>query len=134
MLRIRVILERIRIRGSVTLTNGSGSCYFSQLPSRMETKIYFFSLSFVTYYFLTMHLYKFSKIKVKKKSQNCRNHKALAYYFFLMIEGSGSVPRTNGSGSIQEAQKHTDPDPQHCFRGWRPWPRLSRAASQRRAR
>jgi hypothetical protein len=42
--------------------------------------------------------------------------------FFLLfcgiIEGSGSVPRTNGSGS-QEAQKHTDlamdPDPKHCL-------------------
>jgi hypothetical protein len=33
--------------------------------------------------------------------------------FFLMIKGSGSVPRTNGS------QKHTnptDPDPQHCIK------------------
>ncbi len=35
-----------------------------------------------------------------------------------MIEGSGSVPLTNGSGSMRhnKAQKHTDttdPDPQH---------------------
>jgi hypothetical protein len=34
-----------------------------------------------------------------------------------MIERSGSIPLTNGSGSgSQEAQKHVDPDsdPQHC--------------------
>jgi hypothetical protein len=30
--------------------------------------------------------------------------------------GSGSIPLTNGSGiRIQEAQKHVDPDSEHCF-------------------
>ena len=50
-----------------------------------------------------VHLHNFSKIKVKKKSQNNRNQ-GFSYYFCLMIEGSrtrsGSTPLTNGSGSI----------------------------------
>ncbi len=29
-----------------------------------------------------------------------------------MMEGSGSVPRTSGSG---RPKKNTDPDPQHCL-------------------
>jgi hypothetical protein len=57
-------------------------------------------------------------------SQNNRNQ-SFSYFFCLMIEGSGSVPLTKGSGS-RMAQKHTDPtdpdpDPQHwltevCYR------------------
>jgi hypothetical protein len=44
----------------------------------------------------------FSKIKVKKKSQNCR-HQGLFNYFCLVIEGpgSGSIPLTNESGSMR---------------------------------
>ncbi len=64
------------------------------------------SLSILAYYFLKVYLHHFSKIKSHKKSQNCRNQR-FSYYFCLMIEGSragsrdgsGSVPRTDGSGS-----------------------------------
>jgi hypothetical protein len=35
MLRIHEILLRIRIRGSIPLTNRSGSCFFRQQPSRL---------------------------------------------------------------------------------------------------
>jgi hypothetical protein len=35
-------------------------------------------------------------VSVIKKSQNSRNH---SYYFCLMVEGSGSLSRTNGSGA-----------------------------------
>jgi hypothetical protein len=48
-----------------------------------------FLQSFSAYYFLKVHLHHFSKIKVKKKSQNSRNQ-GFSYYFCLMIEGSGS--------------------------------------------
>jgi hypothetical protein len=43
VLRIHEILVRIRIRGSIPLTNGSvsGSCYFRQWPSRRQQKIIF---------------------------------------------------------------------------------------------
>jgi hypothetical protein len=60
-------------------------------------KLLFFR-SFFAYYFLKLHLHKFSKIKVIKKSQNSRNH-GFSYHLCTMTEGSGAVPRTNGSGS-----------------------------------
>ncbi len=41
----------------------------------------------------------FQRWKVIKKSQNSRNE-VLSYYFSWTIEGSGSVPLTNGSGSM----------------------------------
>jgi hypothetical protein len=37
------------------------------------------------------------------KSQNSRNQ-GFSYYFCLMIEGSGSIPLTNGSGSRTRIQ------------------------------
>jgi hypothetical protein len=46
VLRIRDILVRIRIRGSVPLTNGSGSCYFREWTSRRQQNIILFSLLF----------------------------------------------------------------------------------------
>ena len=46
--RIHDILVWIRIRGSMPLTNGSGSCYFRHRPSRCQQKtnflFYFFCL------------------------------------------------------------------------------------------
>ncbi len=42
----------------------------------------------------------FKDKKSKKKSQNSRNrNQCFSCYFCFMIEGSGSVPLTNGSGS-----------------------------------
>ncbi len=70
VLRIHEILVtiRIRIRGSIPLTNesgfGSGSggriLLFSSLTFKMSTKYYF-------YYFLKVHLHDFSKIKSHKE-------------------------------------------------------------------
>ncbi len=64
---------------------------FSSVTFKMATKNYYRLLI----NFLKLHLHHFSKIKVMKKSQNSRN----SYYFCYMIKGSGSVRRTNGSGS-----------------------------------
>ncbi len=77
---------RIRICGSMPLTNGSGSCYFRHWPSRCQQKL--------------VHLHHFSKIKSQKESQNSRNQ-GFSYYLFMMIEGSGSgsILLTSGSGS-----------------------------------
>jgi hypothetical protein len=85
MLRIRDILVRIRIRGSVHLTNGSGSrsdsgsCYFHHQPSRWQLFAYY-------QYFLKLHLHHFSKIKSHKEvtKQNSRNQ-GFSYYFSLML-------------------------------------------------
>ncbi len=43
VLRIHEILERIRMRGSIPLTNGSGcgSCYFRQWSSNVNKKLFF---------------------------------------------------------------------------------------------
>ncbi len=78
MLRIRDIL-----------VPGSGSCYLRQLPSRWQLKIISFLHIFWSYSYIFFR---------DKMSQNGRNQ-GFFKYFYLMIEGSGSVPRTNRSGS-----------------------------------
>jgi hypothetical protein len=99
VLRIHDILGwiRIRILGSIHLTNGS--CYFRHWPSRCRQKT---NTIFSAYYFLKLHLHYFSKIKSQKEQQNSRNQ-GFSYYFCMMIEGagsgSGSKHLTCGSGS-----------------------------------
>ncbi len=66
---------RIRIRGSMPLTNGYGSWI----------RFLLFSPSFF-------------KDKSQKESQNNRNQ-GFSDYFCMMIEGSGYIPLTLGSGS-----------------------------------
>ncbi len=105
MLRICDILVRIRIRGSMPLTNGSGSgfwsgsCYFRHWPSRPQPKNNnkkFFCSLLLEGTFASFFEDKKSK-RSHKKSQNSRNQ-GFSYYFCLMIEGSGSgsVPLTKG--------------------------------------
>ncbi len=112
MFRIHDILVRIRFRGSMPLTNGSGSgiriLIFSSLTFKMPAKNKFFNTIFSACYryFLKVHLHYFSKIKSQKESQNSRIQ-GFSYYFCMMIEGtvsgsragSGSIPLTSGSGS-----------------------------------
>jgi hypothetical protein len=100
VLRIHDIMVwiRIRILGSMPLTNGSG---FGSVIDLQGVKKLFFCL-----YFLKVHLHNFSRQKVKKKSQNNRNQ-GFSYYFFLLIEGSGFGSR--------RPKTQTDPDPQHCL-------------------
>jgi hypothetical protein len=69
MWRIREILVRIRIRGSIPPTNGSGSCYFRQWPSRHQQKKKI--SSFFAYYFMKVHSHHFSKIKSHKEVTSC---------------------------------------------------------------
>jgi hypothetical protein len=98
VLRIHDILVwiRIRIRGPMPLTNGSGSRHW---PSRCQQKT-----NFLTHFFCSV-LFKatftsFFKDKSQKESQNSRNQ-GFSYYFCMMIEGSGSGSRAgSGSGSI----------------------------------
>ena len=83
VLRIHDILGwiRIRILGSMPLTNGSrfgsGSwirtLLFSTLTFKMTAKNLFFNTIFSAYYFLKLILHHFSKIKSQKESQNSRN-------------------------------------------------------------
>jgi hypothetical protein len=136
VLRIHDILGwiRIRIRGFMPLTNGSGSglgsgiriLLFSSLTFKIQQKTNLFNKIFSSYYFLQLHLHYFSKIKSQKESQNSRN-RGFCYYFCMMIEGSGSgsragsgsgsIPLTSGPGRPKNSGKHVDPvdlDPQHC--------------------
>jgi hypothetical protein len=102
-MRIHDILIRIRIRGSIPLTNGSGSrSWIRGVPAilsltfKMSTKTNFFRFS--AYFFLKVHCTFTSFFKV------------FLTICCLMIEGAvsvsqrygfgaGSVPLTNGSGS-----------------------------------
>ncbi len=69
----------------------------SSLTFKMPAKNKFFNTIFSAYYFL-LHLHHFSKIKSQKESLNSRNQ-GFSYFFCMMIEGSGSIPLTSGSGS-----------------------------------
>jgi hypothetical protein len=76
--------------------SGSGSWYFRPWPSKRRQKLFFpsFSLYLVEGTFTSF----FSDKKVMKKSKTV-GIKVFFSYFCLMIEGSGSVPLTYGSGS-----------------------------------
>jgi hypothetical protein len=126
--RIHDILEwiRIRIRGSMPLTNGSGSgtwiriLLLSSLTFKMPTKNNFCLNIFSAYYCLKVHLHNFPKIKVKK------SHKIVGIKVFLLFLHDDRRIRIQSHTSdkwirIREAQKHvdpvdpgSDPDPGHC--------------------
>ena len=90
MLWIRDIFVRIRVRGSVPLTYGIGSCYFCQC----QQKIIFCSL------LLQVHLHYTSQtIKISKSSRSNKTVEIEVFDYWFMTKGSGSV------------QIMTDPDP-----------------------
>ncbi len=103
VLRIHEILVRfrIRIRGSIPLTNGSGSGFGSTFKTL--TKNFFFLR------FLLITFWRYIYIIFLKIKKSYRSHKTLprnqcfSYYFCLMTEGSGSGPGSvslsSGSGS-----------------------------------
>ncbi len=109
VLRIHDILGwiRIRIRGSMPLTygSGSGSYCFRHWPSRCQQKTNFLTQFFLLITFWSYIYIFFLKIKSQKESQNSRNQ-GFFYYFCMMIQGSGSgagsgsgsIPLTSGSG------------------------------------
>jgi hypothetical protein len=101
VLWINEILVRIRIRGSIPLTNGSGSCSFRQLPSRCSQKIFFL-------YFLYLH--HFSKIK---------SHKEVTKHLTNVFGPSGSISQRSRSGRPENIHMDpADPDPQHWSFYW----------------
>jgi hypothetical protein len=98
---------RIPIRGSMRLTNGSGSFYFHHGPSSFQVKL-IYKKSFPVNYFVKVLIHHFQRLKVKNMSQNSRNQ-CFSYYTCLMIVGSGSGSRAGfGSGSISLTN---NPDP-----------------------
>jgi len=70
------------------------------LDLRDANKKQFFSKFFcLLRYFLKVHLHHFSKIKSHKEVTKQYRNKGFSYYFCLILEGSGSGPLTNRSGS-----------------------------------
>ena len=96
MLWISDILVRNRIRGSVPLTFGSGSCFFRQRLTRCQQKKFVFKSFFcLLTYFLKVHLHQSSKFKDKKSK---RSHKIGFSSFFFYVDGRIRI-RTNNDGS-----------------------------------
>ncbi len=110
--RIRDILLwiRIRIRGSMPLTNGSGSwiriLLLSSLTFKMPTKNYFSKKAFQLITFWEGTFTSFFKDEKSKRSHKTVGIKGFSCYFCLLTEGSGSgsIPLTNGSGCLQVRQ------------------------------
>ncbi len=88
-------LVRIRIRGSVPLIYGSGSCFCRQWLTRCQQKISFFA----SYFLKVCTFTSVFKEKKSKRSHNVMEIKVFPYLFCLLMEGSGSL------------QKLTNPDP-----------------------
>ncbi len=83
-------------------------------------KFKFLFKSFSAYYFLKVHLHHFSKIKSPKEVKKNSRNQGFSYYFCLMIEGPGSIPPTNGSGSGR---------PKNI---WIPWIRIRKTATNQK--
>ncbi len=82
--------------GSIPLANDSDpdpAIFVSDLQD--VNKKGFLLITFGRYIYII-----FQRCKVEKKSQNTRNQ-CFSYYFWLMIEGSGSISLTNGSGFVR---------------------------------
>jgi hypothetical protein len=88
---------RIRIRGSVTLTNVSGSGCFRQWPSRRLQKIIFFP-NFFAFYFRKVHLHHSSQLKSHKEVEIKGFLTTFAWWW--------------------EDLWLTDPDPEHRLQVW----------------
>jgi hypothetical protein len=86
VLRIRDILVWIRIRRSVPLTNGSRSFYFSSVTFKTPKEYQlFFRKLFSLLLFEGIHLrHFFKRLKVIKKSRNCRIEVFLTTTVFLL--------------------------------------------------
>ncbi len=83
---------------------GSMTFWCGVIDLQDASKKLIFNIIFSAYYFLKVHLHRFSKIKSQKESQKSRNQ-GFSYNFCMIIKGSGSragsgsIPLTSGSGS-----------------------------------
>ncbi len=84
------ILFRIRIRGSVPLTYGSGSCFFSLVADKVPTKNKFFFEVFLLLFFEGT----FTSVFIDKKSK--RSHRIVEIkvllFFFQLVDVSYPDP------------------------------------------
>ncbi len=77
--------------------SGSGSCYFRHWPSRSQQKTNFIHNLFC----LLLFQNTFKSFFKDKNSKRVTKQKKSRFFllFCMMIEGSGSIPLTSGSGS-----------------------------------
>ncbi len=97
--RIHEILIRIRIYGSIPLTNGSGSSYFRQCTFKTSINNKFFPL-FFAYHFLKVYLHHFPK----KKSHKVVTTQIKVFHTILLDDGS--------MASVKEDEKR--PERSNC--------------------
>jgi hypothetical protein len=114
-----LFLVRTRTRGSMSLTIGSGDPAIFVIDLQDANKKLFFYTFFCLFLFEGTFKSFFKDKKSKRSYLHNSRNQCFAYYFCLMIEGSGSVPLTNESGS---RRLKNIPDPQH----WKNNPRLLR--------
>ncbi len=121
MLRLRIhdILVWIRIREPMSLTNGSGSGYYYFVIDIQDANKKLISKKNSADYFLQVHLHHFSKIKRQKEVIQQQESR---FFLLFLLDDRRIRIRIHQSEVwtwIQEAQKHTVPDPnsdpQHCF-------------------
>jgi hypothetical protein len=95
------ILVRIRIRGPVPLTYGSGSCLVRQWLTRSQQKICFFFQSDFAYYVLfdgTFTSVFKGKTSIRSKNNAVVETKYFLTVLFLLVDGRIRI-RTNNDGS-----------------------------------
>ncbi len=68
-----------------------------------KKQIFFIFVLLIT--FFKRYIYIIFQEKSQKESQNSRNQ-GFSCYFCMIIEGSGSIPLTNGSGSVSGRPKN----------------------------
>ncbi len=107
MLWIRDVFLQTRIRGSVPLTYGSGSCFGLQWPKRCK-KIIFLLITFWRY-LVPVHLHQFSQIKRQKAKDGA--NLGFSYSFSLLMEGSGVFLTFFACWWKDPYQMMTDTDP-----------------------
>jgi hypothetical protein len=81
----------------VDLDPGSGFCYFRHWPSRCRQKTNFLKKFFLL---ITFCRYIYIIFQRQKSKRSKKRNQGFAYYFCLLIEGSGSgsTPLWSGSG------------------------------------
>ncbi len=120
--RIRDILVRIRILGSVPLINGYGTriLHFSSMTFKMPTKNISISFYFLCLSFLKVPLHHSSKIKSHKDVT--KQQKSRFFFIFLLVDERIRIRIRTNNLRIQEDQKDqkhtdpTDPNPEHWLR------------------
>ncbi len=134
VLRIRVNLVRIRIRGSVPLTNGSGSCYFvidlqdaNKIRSRYPTVLKLLPLSVFCIRDVLIRIWIRGSVSLEWFSAYLFLECTFSHlHHFLKIKGKRSyitigivVFRSNFAlrwKDPNKARKQTDPDPWRCWK------------------